>query len=102
METASPLDFLPELPQWRERSRSRFRSGGIEVFDFDIYSQALSKIERGFDLDLADVRAMLGGGLIDPQRLRELHASIEPELYRFPAVDAATLARKLDSALDQS
>jgi hypothetical protein len=99
VETASPLDFLPELPGWRERSRSRFRAGNLEVFDFDIYSQALSKIERGLDLDLADVRAMLDRGLIDPDRLRELHAEIEPELFRFPAVDAGALRNKLERSL---
>jgi hypothetical protein len=51
VELASPLDFLPPLPGWRERSRFRFREGNLEVFDFDPYSQALSKLERGFELD---------------------------------------------------
>ncbi len=35
---------------------------------FDLYSQALSKLERGFDQDLEDVRAMRERGLIDPPR----------------------------------
>ncbi|MGH2955284.1 MAG: DUF6036 family nucleotidyltransferase, partial [Solirubrobacterales bacterium] len=74
VELASPLDFLPELPDWRARSRFRFREGTIEVYDFDLYSQALSKIERGFDLDLSDVEAMLAGGLVERDRLRELFA----------------------------
>jgi len=99
VELASPIDFLPELPAWRERSRFRFREGALEVFDFDLYSQALAKIERGFDLDLEDVRAMISEGLVDPERLRELHSRIEEELFRFPAVDAATLRAKLDAAL---
>jgi len=99
VETASPLDFLPELPGWRDRCRSRFRTGSIEVFDFDPYSQALSKIERGFELDRADVAAMLAGGLVKPERLRELHAEIEDQLYRFPAVDPEALREKLDRAL---
>jgi hypothetical protein len=99
VELASPLDFLPELPGWRERSRFRFREGSVEVFDFDLYSQALSKIERGFDLDLSDVEAMLAGGLVERDRLRELVATIEPELYRFPQVDRAGLRAKLERAL---
>lgn len=49
VELASPLDFLPELHGWRERSRFQFREGNLEVFDFDPYSQALSKLERGFE-----------------------------------------------------
>lgn len=99
VETASPLDFLPPLPEWRERSRSRFSTGNVEVLDFDLYSQALSKIERGFDLDLSDVRRMIGSGLVDPDRLRELHAAIEGELHRFPAIDPPSLRAKLDRAL---
>jgi hypothetical protein len=49
VELASPLDFLPPLDGWQERSRFRFRKGNLEVFDFDPYSQALSKLERGDD-----------------------------------------------------
>ncbi|MGH2955065.1 MAG: DUF6036 family nucleotidyltransferase, partial [Solirubrobacterales bacterium] len=67
--------------------------------DFDLYSQALSKIERGFDLDLSDVEAMLAGGLVERDRLRELFAAIEPDLYRFPQVDRAGLRAKLEQAL---
>lgn len=98
IELASPSDFLPELPQWRARSGSRFREGNVEVYDYDLYSQALSKIERGFALDLADVRSMIDGGLVEPIRLRELFESIEPELFRFPAVDPGRLREKLSDA----
>ena len=85
------MEFLPPLDGWRDRSRFRFREGNLEVFDFDPYSQALSKLERGFDLDLEDVRKMIAGGQVNPTRLVELFDEIEGELYRFPAVDPATL-----------
>ena len=91
VELASPLDFLPPLGGWRDRSCFRFREGNLEVFDFDPYSQALSKLERGFELDLEDVRSMVASGQVDPIRLVELFDEIEAELYRFPAVDPATL-----------
>jgi hypothetical protein len=91
VELASPLDFLPPLPGWQDRSRFRFREGDLEVFDFDVYSQALSKLERGFELDLEDVRSMVGNGQVDPTKLLELYEEIEAELYKFPAVDPATL-----------
>lgn len=57
VELASPLDFLPALNGWQERSRFRLREGNLEVFDFDPYSQALSKLERGFEVDPAGLRA---------------------------------------------
>lgn len=97
VELASPLDFLPALPEWRERSRFRLREGNLEVFDFDPYSQALSKLQRGFELDLADVDAMVKAGQVDPTRLLSLYAAIEEELFRFPAVDPLTLREAVES-----
>ena len=91
VELASPLDFLPALPGWRDRCHFRLRAGNLEVFDFDPYSQAMSKLERGFELDLEDVQSMVGAGLIEPAKLLELFEAIEPELFRFPAVDPESL-----------
>src|SRR3954453_16382387 len=59
VELASPADFLPELPGWRERSPFLLREGQVEVFHYDLYSQALAKLGRGFAHDLADVDGML-------------------------------------------
>lgn len=99
VEIASPPDFIPELPGWRERSPLAFREGDVAVHNFDPYSQALSKIERGFSQDLADVREMLDRGMVDPDRLRELHDAIEPELFRYPAIDPASFRHKVEAAL---
>jgi len=64
VELASPPDFIPELPGWRERSPVVIEAGKVQVRNFDLYSQALSKIERGFNQDLEDVESMLEGGLV--------------------------------------
>lgn len=97
VELASPLDFLPPLPEWQERSRFRFREGNLEVFDFDPYSQALSKLQRGFELDLADVRNMINSGQVERAKLLELFDAIEAELFRFPAVDPKGLRAAVES-----
>ena len=99
IELASPPDYIPELPNWRARSPFVFREGTVDVHHFDPYSQALSKVERCFEQDLADVRAMIATGLVDPQRLQELYEAIEPRLYRFPAIDPPAFRRKLDAVL---
>lgn len=99
IELASPPDFIPELPGWRERSPFVFRDGSVDVHHFDPYSQALSKIERGFTQDLDDVRALIERGLVQPARLRDLYESIEPELYRYPAIDPAAFRRRVDEAI---
>lgn len=99
IELASPPDFIPELPGWRERSPSIFQEGNVVVHHFDFYSQALSKIERGFQQDLDDVRKMIDSGLVEPVRLRELFGAIEPELYRYPAIDPTVFRRKVEATL---
>ena len=99
VELASPPDFIPELPGWQERSPFVFRDGNVDVHHFDPYSQALSKIERGFVHDLADVQAMLDRGLIERDPLTELYEAIEPQLFRYPAIDAAAFRRKVRDAL---
>jgi hypothetical protein len=100
IELASPPDFIPELPGWRERSPLAFQEGRVDVHHFDFYSQALSKIERGFERDLADVRAMIAGGFVEPLLLRELYEAIEPELYRYPAIEPPVFRQKLNTALE--
>ena len=87
------------LEGWRDRSPLVFREGNVEVHHFDFYSQALSKIERGFGQDLDDVARMLSSGLVEPERLRELYDTIEPQLYRYPAIDPTAFRRKVTAAL---
>jgi hypothetical protein len=99
IELASPPDFIPELPAWRERSPLLFSEGNVSFHHFDPYSQALSKIERGFQHDLSDLTAMIARDLVEPTRLRSLYEQIEPELYKYPAIDASTFRAKLDAAL---
>jgi hypothetical protein len=90
VELASPGHFIPELPGWQERSRFIAREGKIDYFHYDFYAQALSKIERSHARDLSDVRAMHERGLIEPSKLGELYAAIEPQLFRYPAVNPST------------
>ena len=101
VELASPFDFIPELPGWRDRSPFLSNEGRLVVRHLDLYSQALAKIERDHVLDRADVRSMINGGLVEPLELRRLFDAIEPNLFRFPAIDPrsfrANLERRLES-----
>lgn len=51
----------------------------------------------GFELDLKDVGAMVESGLVEPGRLLDLYEGIEPELYRFPAVDPSSLRAAVEA-----
>lgn len=99
VELASPPDFIPELPGWRERSIFVTREGKVDFFHFDPYSQALAKIERGHSLDRKDVREMIGRGLVDPEKLGGLFQQIEPELFRYPAIDPKSFRRAVEKTL---
>ena len=62
---ASPADFVPLPSGYHERSPFLGRYGKLEVFHFDLYSTALSKIERGTESDLDDVLSLLRSGRIE-------------------------------------
>jgi hypothetical protein len=71
----------------------------VSFHHFDLYAQALAKIERGHSQDEADVREMLDRGLVDHAGLREYFAAIEPHLYRLPAIDPAASRDAVDAAV---
>lgn len=100
IELASPSDFLPELADWRGRSRSIGRFGLIEVRHYDFRAQVLSKLARGFERDLDDARAMLERGLVTCEGLRAALDEIAPRLERFPRVDGDALRARLASLCD--
>jgi hypothetical protein len=89
LELASPDQFIPPLPGWRERSRFIATHGPVQFFHYDLYSQALAKLQRHHDRDLQDVQAMVRDGLIRVDRLTDLFRQIEPQLIRYPALNAA-------------
>jgi len=99
VELASPAHFIPELAGWEARSRFIERFGKASFFHYDLDSQALAKIERGERKDLADVREMLGRGLVDAARLWAGFREIEPRLYRFPAISPPAFRRALEAAV---
>jgi len=90
VELAGPQDFLP-VADWRQRSTSVGQYGNLAVYHTDFTLQALAKLQRGFDQDLADVHAMTARGLTSGRELRILLHRIEPDLYRAPTVDADRL-----------
>jgi hypothetical protein len=90
VELASPDHFIPVRPRWEDRSPFIAREGHIDYHHFDLYAQALSKIERSHAQDEEDVAEMLRRGLVDRTALLEYFVATEPDLYRYPAVDPAS------------
>ena len=64
-----------------------------------IIGTALAKIERGHEQDREDVRTMLARGLVRPEAIRDAFSTLEPRLYRYPAIDAAAFRRAVDEMM---
>jgi len=82
VELVSPADFIPLPSGYRERSEFVGRFGGLDVFHFDLYSTALSKIERGTEQDYADTLALLKGQRIAWATLQQCFDEILPHFGR--------------------
>ena len=102
VELAAPDQFIPPLPGWEARSPLVAKEGRLAFHHYDFYAQTLAKIERGHRQDLEDSREMLRRGLVDPQRLLASYEAIEPQLYRYPAVDPATFRRGVEEAIREA
>jgi hypothetical protein len=96
VELAAPSDFIPLPSGWEERSPLIRQEGKLSFHHFDPVAQALSKAERGHDQDIRDVREMIAGGLVTPAEALIQFEAIEPELYRFPAIDPASFRKAVD------
>jgi hypothetical protein len=70
VEEASPADFIPVPAGFQDRAIYVGRYGQIDVFHYDLYSVALSKIERDSALDRADVLTLLQQGRIELDSLQ--------------------------------
>lgn len=90
VELAAPSDFIPVPDGWEERSPLIRREGRISFHHFDPVAQALAKAERGHEQDRRDVKQMIASGLVDPDDALAQFELIEPDLYRFPAIDPAS------------
>jgi hypothetical protein len=99
IELACPADFIPPLPGWKERCVFIGREGNVSFYHYDLYAQALAKIERGHAQDRQDVEAMIQRGLVERGKLLQLYAAIKPHLYRYPAIDPKSFSRAVQDAL---
>lgn len=99
VELASPLDFIPVPDGWEDRSPFIEQEGRAFFHHFDLYAQALAKIERGHSQDLDDVQEMLHRGLIDRAKGLEYFSALEPFLYRYPSLDPRTFHLAVNEAL---
>ncbi len=95
VETASPLQFIPVPKHWEERSPFIKQVDRTSFHHFDLYAQALAKIERNHTQDREDVNAMLRLGLVNSKRLLPYFEETQSEIYRYPAIDPESFRRRV-------
>lgn len=96
VEFASPADFIPLPSQWEMQARFIGRYGTIDVFYFDFYSIALSKMERGNNRDIADVKLLVQQGIITLDELDRAYQEVLSQLGkgRYPRLTPRRFAER--------
>lgn len=79
VEEVPLAEFIPLPPRARERHRLVGRYGNLDVYIYDLYSIALSKIARGFEADLEDVLFLLSEHLIEFVELEYHFSAVLPD-----------------------
>jgi Nucleotidyltransferase of unknown function (DUF6036) len=80
VEEASPGDFIPLPAGYESRHAYIDRFGLLDVLHFDLYSTALSKIERGRVQDVEDVLALLQAGHLEWNKLEACFQDVLPRM----------------------
>ena len=101
VELVSLDQFLPLLPDWKARSIFVEKHGKVEFFHYDFRAQALTKLARGYERDLGDVRAMLARNLVSKDGLTAALDAIRPALIRYPALDGEAFERRVREFLEE-
>ena len=102
VELASPADFIPVPVGWEDRGVLVGREGRLTYYHFELLAQALAKLERAHAQDLEDVSAMVQRRLVDAGSALAYFERIEPELYRFPAIDPRAFRRRVEETFGSS
>lgn len=76
IEFSSPGDFMPLPQDWEARSEFVNRYGQVDVFYFDWYSIALSKMQRGNQRDVADVQLLVEQKFVGVRELDLLYQDV--------------------------
>jgi hypothetical protein len=87
IEFSSPGDFIPLPSQWMAHAKYIGRYGSLDAFYFDFYSLALSKISRGNDRDLIDVKLLVQQKVITVEELDAVYQEVLPHMGKRPYIN---------------
>jgi hypothetical protein len=87
IEFSSPGDFIPLPSQWMAHAKYIGRYGSLDAFYFDFSSLALSKISRGNDRDLIDVKLLVHQKVITVEELDAAYQEVLPRMGKRPYIN---------------
>ncbi len=87
IEFSSPGDFIPLPSQWMAHAKYIGRYGLLDAFYFDFYSLALSKISRGSERDLIDVKLLVQQKVITLDELDKAYQEVLPRMGKRPYIN---------------
>lgn len=93
IELASPDNFIPELPEWRDRSLFINQVKKASFYHYDFYSQIIAKIQRNWKQDWNDAKGF--AKQINPAFLEKLFIGIKNEFIKFPSIDVKNLEKRI-------
>ena len=100
IEFVRPEDFVPPLEGTETRHEFIDTVGQVSFYHYDPYAQLLSKVVRGFARDLADAKAFVASGMVDPDRFRSLVRGIPEAVYaKYPRLSAEAVRAAVDDFL---
>ncbi|RYF46396.1 MAG: hypothetical protein EOO38_14195, partial [Cytophagaceae bacterium] len=82
---------VPNMPGWQGRSAYITRSGQVDFYHYDFYSEALAKFHRNTPRDMAIIKKMIDARLIEHAQFQKLLALIRPSFIRYPHLDFDSL-----------
>lgn len=98
IEMAKPTDFVPSLPDEHHRHMTIGTYGNVTFMHFDPYSQVFSKIVRGHETDIADVKALVAADLVDMKKLCEMVKKLpNPNFARYPQLNRLAVEAAVES-----
>ncbi|OGQ45879.1 MAG: hypothetical protein A3I05_08280 [Deltaproteobacteria bacterium RIFCSPLOWO2_02_FULL_44_10] len=98
IEIAKPTDFIPSLPKEKGRHIMIGTFGKATFMHFDPYAQAFSKIVRGHETDMVDVKALVAAGLVETKKLCEMVKKIpDSQFTRYPRLNRSAVEAAVES-----
>ncbi len=96
LENVPLQEFIPVTRETRQRHHFIGRYGKVDIYIFDPYAIALSKLDRGFDTDIEDIIFLIEHGLITLPVLEKVMQDALPRAREFD-MNATDMQRHLEA-----